>query len=417
VDYKRIVPANSFLGRYLTYMQSQETAHVFDFYSALWCISTVCGRYAYVARPRAPVYLNLFIVLVGESGVARKTTSIRVAASIVRSIAGRDKAIGMIDAKVTPEKLDEILHDRSLLHGNAQMCIAIPELAVFLGTEQYIAHMPTLLTDLYDCPDVREGGGTLQRGSVTQKNVWINFLSASTPIWLLKTVNPNVVEGGFTSRCYFIVSNTPKKRIPWPEDTDKDLFQDLCDDAKIIAAEAQLRGSITVHPTAVGVFSAWYNERMHALDPFKQSFEAREDAHVLRIAALLCINDGSWTIKRSHINIAIRLTNAIKQDSGAIFDDTESRTKFAQALDIVRGSLMSRGMDPIARGRLYMKCRNYVNSTEFQTLLDVMHEVGAIQRFHLQKDHGGRPGEYIRGTQMILSKGLGESVLERFTTA
>lgn len=417
MDYRRIVPPGTFLGRYLRYMQSQETASIYDFYCGLWCISTVCGRYAYVSRPRAPVYLNLFVVLVGESGVARKTTSIRVAGDVVRGIVGRDKEIGMLDAKVTPEKLDELLHERSLLRGTAQISIAVPELAVFLGTERYIAHMPTLLTDLYDCPSHREGGGTIARGAVMQKNIWVNFLSASTPVWLLKTVNPNVVEGGFTSRCYFIISNTPKKRIPWPEDSDKDLFQDICDDAKIIAAEAQLRGAVTVHPDAVRMFSTWYNDRIHALDPFKQSFESREDAHVLRLAALLCINDGSWIIKRSHINIAIRLTSAIKQDSGAIFEDSEARTKFAQALDVVRAALLSKGMDPIPRHRLFQKCRVYVSNDEFSTLLDVMHEIGAIQRFHLQKDQGGRPGEWVRGTQMIMSKGLGESVLERFSTS
>ncbi len=414
MDYRRIVPANSFLGRYLTYMQSQETASVFDFYCGLWCISTACARFTYVSRPRAPVYLNLFLILVGESGVARKTTSVHTAASVIRPITGFDYPRGLLDAKVTPERLDLLLHDRSAEFGTAQLAIAVPELAVFLGTERYIAHMPTVLTDLYDCPTYREGGGTIARGGVVQRKVWVNLLSASTPIWLLRTVNPNVVEGGFTSRCYFIVSNTPKKRIPWPVDPDTDLFQDLCDDAKIIAAEAELRGPVTVHPTAVDVFSTWYNDRVHALDPFKQSFESREDAHVLRIAALLCINDGSWVIKRSHIHIAIRLTTAIKRDSANIFEDSELRTKYAQALDLIRSLLLSKGMDPIPRSELFRRCRHYVNNDEFHTLLEVMHEIGAIQRFHLQRDTG-RPGEFIRGTQMILSKGLGESVLERFT--
>jgi len=417
MNYRRLVPANSFLGRYLAYMQSQETASSFDFYCGLWCISAVCGRFTHVDRPRAPVYLNMFVILVGESGVARKTTSVKLATSVVRSVLGADKPIGLLDAKATPERLEEMLNDRTTELGHAQIAIAIPELAVFLGTEQYIAHMPTLLTDLYDCPTDRVGGGTIVRGSNIMRHVWVSFLSASTPVWLLKTVNPNVVEGGFTSRCYFVVSNEPKKRIPWPEDADADLFKDICDDVKIIHTEALERGPIKVHPLAIKAFSAWYHKREHALDPFRQSFEAREDAHVLRVAALLCINDGTWEIRRAHVNVALRLVMQLKAASGGIFENAEMYTKYAQALDIIRAQLMSSGLDPIQKHTLYRKCKSHVTNDEFLNLLEVLHEIGAIQRFMLRSEdgRGGRPAEYIRGTQLILSRGLGESVLDRFT--
>lgn len=394
-------------------MQSQETAYSFDFWTGIWCLSAACGRFAWIDRPRAPVYLNAYIILVGESGIARKTTSVRTATAIARSVIGRGTEIGLIDAKVTPEKLDEILHERTHDYGSAQLAISVPELAVFLGTERYIAHMPTLLTDLYDCPDARDGGGTLARGSVVQRNIWLSFLSASTPIWLLKTVNPNVIEGGFTSRCYFVISNTPKQRIPWPTRQDNDLYGELQSDLRSIAAQARARGAINIRDDARGVFSKWYEGRDPSLDAYKQTFESREDAHILRIAGLLCVNDGSWIIKRSHIRIAIRLISAIKDDAGKIFETTEQRTKFAQALDIIRSQLVSTGMDPIQRNRLYMRCRTYLSNDEFMTLLEVMHEVGAIQRFELKAERG-RPADYIRGTNLLLSRGLGAAVLDRF---
>ena len=412
-NYQRLVPANSFMGRYLSYMQSQETAEAFDFWSALWVISTACGRFTHVARPRAPVYLNMFVVLVGESGVARKSTAIRSATSLARHCTGGASKVGLIDAKVTPEKLEEILHDRTAELGTAQLAIAIPELAVFLGTEQYIAHMPVLLTDLYDCPDERHSGGTIARGATYHHKVWLNFISASTPIWLLKTVNPNVIEGGFTSRCYFIISNTPKSKIAWPSELDSMLYKDLCDDVKIMAMEARSKGPIQITPSALMVFTKWYGERGHSLDSFKQSFEAREDAHILRVAGLLSVNDGSYVISRGHVRIAIRLIEGIKHSSSLIFETTEQRTKFAQALDIIRSQLVSTGMDPIQRGRLYLKCRSYLSNAEFLTLLEVMHEVGAIQRFEFKSDRG-RPADYIRGTNLLLSNGLGAAVLDRF---
>lgn len=414
IHYSRLVPANSFLGRYMKYMQAQETAEIFDFYCGLWAISAVCGRCVYVQRPRAPVYLNMFVILVGESGVARKTTSVHMATRIVRNAIGYDNAIGMLDGKTTPEKMMEMLQDRTMEFDNAQLCISVSELAAFMGRERYLAQMPTLLTDLYDCPDRHEGGGTIARGKVVLRNVWLHFIGASTPIWLVKTVNPNVIEGGFTSRCFFVISNQPKQRIPWPQDNDADMYQDLCDDMKILAAEAAVRGPISVNEQALAAFTGWYNTRGRSIDAFKQSFEAREDAHVLRMAAVLCINDGTWTIKRSHIRVAIRLIEDMKERSGGIFLSTEARTKFAHALDAIRAALMSYGMDPVPRHKLYLKARSHVTNEEFLTLLEVMHEIGAIQRFSIAGDRG-RPADWIRGTDLLLSKGLGETVLDRFS--
>ena len=414
MDYNRLVPHDSFMGRYLSYMANQETAYAYDWWCGLWCISSAIARRSYVNRPRAPVYLNLYLILVGDSGVARKTASVSVARRVVHNLLSTVSDLALLDDKVTPEKLDELLHNATEQHGNAQLCIAVPELAVFLGTERYIAHMPTLLTDLYDCPAQRFGGGTITRGSVIQHNVWINLLSASTPIWLLKTVNPNVVEGGFTSRCYFIVANEPKRQIPWPEDSDPLLFKDLCEDARIIAAEA------TKHPT-IGItdggrkhFTDWYAARPRSIDPFKQSFESREDAHVLRIAALLCVNDGSWSIDAPHVECAITLLAGVKHTSGTIFETAEAKSKFAQGLDILRTYLITQGMDPLPRSRLYIKCRHQMSFLEFQSLIDVLDEMGAIQRFEL-KQARGRPTEYIRGTDLLMKRGIGDAVLERFS--
>ena len=415
MDYSKLVPQDSFLGRYLAYMSSQETSYEYDWWCGLWCIGAACGRYAHVARPRAPVYLNMFVILVGESGIARKTTSVHTAARIVRSIMPRVSDMAMMDAKCTPEALDLQLQEQSEEFGNAQLCIAVPELAVFMGTERYIAHMPTLLTDLYDCPAMRVGGGTIARGSVVQRNVWVHFLSASTPIWLLKTVNPNVIEGGFTSRCYFVVSNEPKQSVAWPTEPDTHLFAEVCEDAQIIANEARTRGPIALTDEAQQSFVSWYSKRTRSIDPFKQSFEAREDAHVLRVAALLCINDGTWCVGLDHLNKSITLVTALKERSGTIFVSAEARSKYAIGLDILRSYLINTGMDPVAHHRLYLKVRRHLDNQEFRALLDVLHEIGAIQRFSLNEAGRGRPTDYVRGTKLLLARGLGDSVMDRFT--
>ena len=413
--YERLVPDDSFVGRYLAYMRKQETAYAFDWWSALWCIAGVCGRTTYVARPRAPVYLNMYLVLIGESGVARKTTCVSTAGGLVRQVHESTPEIGFLDARMTAEKLDDVLHELTMEHGSGQLCIAIPELAVFLGTERYVANMPTLLTDLYDCPSHRHGGGTIARGACIQRDVWLSFLSASTPIWLLKTVNPNVVEGGFTSRCLFVVSNQPKKRIPWPDGADTvDEREWLLQDLRDIRKRALDSEPIVLTDGAMSSYRKWYNSRKRSLDPFRQSFEAREDSHILRVAALLCINDDTWRIDHHHIGKGVQLVTELKHDSGLIFEGTEMRTKYATSLDSIRALLISAGMDPIPKAELSRRCRRNLPIDEFNALLEVLHEIGAVQRFIDKQQERGKPAEYYRGTSILLARTLGEQVLEKF---
>jgi hypothetical protein len=68
----------------------------------------------------------------------------------------------------------------------------------------------------------------------------------------------------------------------------------------------------------------------------------------------------------------------------------------------------------VPRHKLYLKARKHITNEEFLTLLEVMHEIGAIQRFSIAGDRG-RPADWIRGTDMLLAKGLGEAVLDRFS--
>jgi hypothetical protein len=420
MNYSRLAPADTFLGKYMAYMSRQETAYVYDFWCAMWLMSCACGRRIFVDRPRAPVYMNLYATLVGESGVVRKSTAVNTASRIARELLADDPIMGFYDAKMSAERLDQVLNDRTTEHQTAQMVIAISELAVFLGTERYMANMPILLTDLYDCPNKRDSAGTFLHGKVDQRDVWVSFLSASTPIWLLKAINPNVVEGGFTSRCLFIVSSKPKKRIAWPDvvATEEDDRAELLSLLKDVRTNAERYENIKMTPHALAQFSRWYRSRTPHADPFRSTFDAREDAHVLRCAAFLAINDGSWVIQSHHLSRSINLIKQVKEDAASIFEGTGGKTKFALGFDAIRNALILSGDEPVLRSRLFIRVRNRMDNIEFDALLGVLHELDAIQRFEYRHNgERGRPAEYIRGTKLLLARGLGEQVMDRFEQA
>jgi len=227
INYTSLVPKDSFIGRYLDFMKDSETPEVYDFWTALWLMSVAVGRRIVVDRPNAPVFLNWYIVLVGESGITRKSTSVRAAKSLAYKLVDDPKQV--VSSRITPQMVEQMLAERPTMH------ICISEMVTAFGKMAGSAHaLPGLLTDLYDCPDKRLGG-TLYAGSLALEDVFVSLLTATTSTWLLRFMNQELVEGGFTSRTMFVTANKPKKRIAWSESNEQEK------DKKLQAIEEDLQ--------------------------------------------------------------------------------------------------------------------------------------------------------------------------------
>jgi len=409
--YDKLVAPDTFIGEYMAYMSEQETATEYDFWCACWLLSTAVGRSVVVDRPRAPVFLNLYAILVANSGVTRKSAAVGVARGLARELLEDDPMLGFIESKTLPEQLERILHDRSITVGSGGAAIAVSELATFLGTESYNAHMPALLTDLYDCPASRRGGGTISRGPTLLSDVFVNFLSASTPAWLIRSVNPNVVEGGFTSRCIFVHSEHPKRRIAWPENTVT-TTRPLLDRLRVIRTLGRDYRKITISDPALAGFRKWYSSRKLHVDPFRSSFESREDSHVLRIAAFLSINDNSWNIQYTHLSTAIKIIAVVKDQAALLFEGGPQSTKWIMGFSKLQECFMRAGLEPTSKAALFLKVRGTLNNAEFVALLEVMTEMSYVQRYSIPHEGRGRPGDVYRGTNLLTTKGALERVVQ-----
>lgn len=409
LNYKKLVRPDTFIGQYLEYCEGSETPYAYDFWTALWILSVALGRDIVVDRPSAPIYLNVYAVLVAESGVTRKSTAVRRAVSFIRELC--DERNLLIESKITPEKLEFDLCLQSLEHGSARASIAIDEMVKFLGKEKYVETMPTLLTDLYDCPTIRVGGGSLVRGRTTLRNVHINFLSASTPSWLLRAVNPDVIEGGFTSRVIFIVSEKPKRSSPWPIAPSDSQRRNICETLQGLERRAREVQSIRLSEGALKKFSSWYKSRELRRDPFRASFQSREDGHVLRVAALLSVSDDTWEIQASHITTAIRLVLEAREAGASIFEGTGTNSKIVLGVDALRDKLLAAGIGGIKQSELTKAMQRYMDAEHVKTALGIMHELDMVQRFDGIQVGRGRPTTLWRAKQSLTNTKALDTIL------
>ena len=171
MNYKKLVPEDSFIGQYLEYMSVVETAEAYDFWCALWAIGVESGRVVYVDRPNSPVYLNWYIILAAESGTTRKSTAV----SAITRLLSRDGSM-LLTGKTSPESLELMLHERSRQCKESAITFSVSELVTILGREGYMSAMPGLLTDLYDSPKLRTSPGTLKTGPLEQDLLRVLYL-------------------------------------------------------------------------------------------------------------------------------------------------------------------------------------------------------------------------------------------------
>ncbi len=386
----------------MEYMSYVETAHSYDFWCAIWALGVGVGRDVYVDRPNSPVYFNWYIILAAESGTTRKSTAI---SSIQHILEGTDH---ILTGKTSPENLELYLHDTSAAEGTATAHFAVRELVTILGREGYMSTMPSLLTDLYDCEELRTSPGTLKMGELVQKNVYITFLSASTPAWLVTAINPSVIEGGFTSRVIFVVDDARKRSIAWPSEREKQSISRVRNTYRNTISRAIETRQIGISKGGLKRFTNWYNSRTTHNDPFQSSFEAREDDHVLRLAGCLAINDGILEIQSRHIKYACQIISSIKAGANTLFGgDFSERARLTGAISRVREILIESGTDGIKHSDLQRRVVRKLDAKELRLLIDIMHECGMVQIFKMKR------GSMYRATRSIEKLGVASEVLAR----
>lgn len=416
---KEAVPEGSFLHTYLQMMEPQETPLQYDMWCGLWCLSNAVTRWAVVDRPRAPVRLNMYVILVAESGVTRKSTAVNMAVSIMRRFIERVHApIELINTKTTPERLEQVLQERSIRYGHAHFAFGVSELVTALGSERYNLAMPGLLTDLYDSPAERKSTGTISRGGTEASRIYGTFLSASTPSWLLRAINPDVIEGGFTSRCYFVVAEQRKQVSAWPTshetDFEADLVDKLCTVYNAFAPktfkELEYEKRINLEAPALSFFKEWYANRTHDVDPYLSSFEAREDSHVLRIAALLAINAGRNRISDREIQHAVHIIQDVKLRGGELLSYGVSN-ELVQVIEKVRTLLLTGGPSGTRHTDVVIKLNPVCKAKRLSVILNIMHRLEMVRRFEYTEGKG-RPGTIWMATDRLKSAEFLKMMLE-----
>jgi hypothetical protein len=212
----------------------------------------------------------------------------------------------------------------------------------------------------------------------------------------------------------FIVCEEPKRRQAWPEPQDAETRERILIKLRRVHEKAQEVERISISEGGYRTFTKWYRSRILHRDPFRSSFQSREDAHVLRLAAFLSINDDTWHIQHSHVVAAIRVITEVREDGASIFEGTGSQGRLIVGLDKLRDKLLAAGINGTPQKELTKAVSGYMDAATMRAALDIMHDLGMVSRFDGIQLGRGRPMTIWRGAPPLVAGNALDRLVEAY---
>jgi len=283
---------HNWIESYLKYTESQEAPYLFHLWVALSILGAVAERNVWIDRGYWMTYPNLYVILVANSAVCKKSTAIGIGTSILKKL---ENPPFIFEQKITTEALIQAMSRECKIEMDevikpSSVYLVASELSTFLGTSSTNSSLVAILTNLYDCPE-RWDYETISRGRNTLRSVCINLLAASTPEWLKASIPKDAVGGGFTSRVIFVYQDKTDRCFPFPKLTkeQKEIKDKLIKDLEHIRS---LGGEFSFSKEAEKWYEDWYVEHMMKMEDTDEAFVgylSRKRELILKVAMLSCL--------------------------------------------------------------------------------------------------------------------------------
>lgn len=317
----------NWLDGYLEYTAETESSPTFHLWCGISAIASALRKKSMLQNGRLTIYPNLYIILVAEPGVARKTQAIDYSIDITSQL---DSIVRAADA-TTRESLiqgiekseqDHMMADGTVFKHNS-LSIVSRELEDFLGNKKENHRMVTTLTALYDCGTKPWIYQTKNSGTNKLSSVFVNLIAATTPESLASCLPASAVGGGLTTRIIFVWSGEKTKKYSKPPRPPELLSKALVQDLEIIARNS---GAYTLSRECDILWDRWYNkfdgESIYRTckDRIFSGWYSRKSTMILKLAMVLAAaKSNSLIIEWSIIEEAISIIEKNEIDMAKSF--------------------------------------------------------------------------------------------------
>jgi hypothetical protein len=296
------------------YMQAAGRSEVpkeFHFWSCLSLIASCVADRVGLVKDRKPMPPNLYIFLIGPSGVG-KGTAMEMAEDLcprlVNRYAGRTTAQYLID------RMDAGETSLGATDAATKLWLIMHELGACVGRGDQADTLIKITTDLYTGSTRVTAEGTRTSGGKEVRECSLNWLAGTTMNWLHDTVAWSAMEGGFLARVvpvigvYDFSQDNRYVRTIYPPNVKKIL-------AKIagrLLRLTMLKGRFNLSASAESIDEQWYLHREPPSDELLQPWWKRQHDLTLKLAMAFSLAESpSLLIRGRHMAQAQKLSDQI----------------------------------------------------------------------------------------------------------
>lgn len=285
---------DDWLKAYTEFTKFSEAPTNIHFFAGVSAIAGALGRKVFFGMGYFKWYPNFYIIVVARPGIATKSTSIGLAADLLRDIPGVHIGPSSITWQALVQFMGGITEQVEIngdFHTMSQATFVASELGTLIDFSN--RELIDVLVDLWDGKTGSWEKMTKTNGMEAIVNPWISLIAGVTPAWLAANVPETAIGGGFTSRCIFVYGAEKAQIIAYPHKhipKDFDEFrQKLLADLEQISL---LKGEFKLTPDAEKYGEAWYNDLWrntpeHLLFTRNQGYLARKQTHMHKLMMVL----------------------------------------------------------------------------------------------------------------------------------
>lgn len=377
----------NWIDSYMQYVEDTEPAKVFHKWVAMSIIASALRKKTYAKYGRLKYYPNLYIVLVAEPGIARKSQAINFGLELMNQVPEIQTSADAVTKEAMLQDLENCAVDEQMPDGSnfrhSSLSIISREFESFLGQKKENTKMLVLLTDLFDCQELPWKYRTKNSGSNIIPSIYLNLLGATTPDSLASCLPSTAIGGGFTSRVLFVWADKKAKKVAKPEDSPRiqELKSKLCQDLYLIS---RIIGQYTFSPEADKKWNDWYNayeeldpDRL-CRDPAFNGWYSRKPTYILKLAIVCAAAESDKTILEwRHIEQSIRELGDIEIQMGIVFKAIGKSTVTSE-VDLVMQIIKAR--KSISEKALMSLIWRDVDAQKFDNVIQTAIRTGRVKR-------------------------------------
>lgn len=282
------------LDAFIAYQEKTEPPEIYKRWVGVSLIASVLQRKCWLTWGPYEFYPNMYIILVGPPGKARKGTAMRPAKQHLKNLqiktaaeaTTREALIRRIAESVNTFDMSDPETKTIQLRAHCSLTVFSDELTVFIGYNN--KELMANLADWFDCAESWTYD-TKGKGTDQIQNIWLNLLGATTPELIQATMPLDMIGGGLSSRMLFIYAKKKGKKEPCPMMT-RELIQlrnDVDHDLEMIYS---MNGRFTVTEGFLEDWIQWYMGKPEECPLNSRHLDyywERREVHLLKLSMIM----------------------------------------------------------------------------------------------------------------------------------